>query len=217
MNAGRRVRQALRRAGDGLRVLGHRLRIVLPGPVRNAVLIGALSAAWYGFGAQAVGDWLIRSRAPKVPLRLEDLRARADDTPAAQTALLRFEAADAAETRWIRLVDSLLSPAERQDGLARAARMPPLQAAGGVRTEPELPALIEALAQRYGPATVDEPVRATTVWLGVDRRTRAKAVLALVRGPGLDPERAARLLGATQAMLQAEADRQEQESSTPFL
>lgn len=209
MTAGQRVRQGLRRLGDRLRNLERRLRLFVPGPVRAAIVAGALAIGWYGFGGQPVGDWLTRSRAPKVPLRLDDLRARADDTPAAQLALARFEAADAAETRWIRLVDSLLSPAERQDGLARASRMPPLQAAGGVRTEPELPALIEALAQRYGPTTADEPVRTTTVWLGVDRRTRAKAVLALVRGPGLDPERAARLLGATQAMLQAEADREE--------
>lgn len=186
-------------------------------PAQRGLAGAALALAWFAFAAEPAGAALERFR-PDVrgQVTLSDLERRGlllALPPGGAALVAEARVVSRSEEAWGFLVADLLTPAERAEGLTLAAGAPPAHAAPGLVVEPEMMFLVEALLARYGPATA--PVRrrpARDEWPMVDRRIRARALTALVQGPGLDEERAAVLLGATLELLSAQARRIEVEA-----
>lgn len=177
------------------------------GRVRGLVaLVAAL--AWYAWGAPGATAALDTLRPPpRGQLTLADVAA-ADLPRAARPLVAEAERLAAREEAWGHVVAALLTPDERSRGLTLAGAAPPVLAAPGATLEPEMPVLVDAILARYGPATLPAPPPpAYEGWPMVDRRTRARVLLALVNGPGLDEERAAIVLGATLDLLEAQSRR----------
>lgn len=193
------------RARDGVRLaLVAVERRLTPAGIRALVAAGAVGG-WYAWGAAPVSAWLVSARPAMEPLSAAELRAAHLDDAVVIARVERLEAAAPIEERWNRVVDGCLSPAQREDALARSAELPPLELTGSV--EPELSAVVEAVTARYGPEVSREEPPSARPWTSADRRTRARAVLALARGPGLDPTCVPNVLGATEDLLQAHTDR----------
>lgn len=186
-------------------------------PWTRAAVAGGLAVAWYTFGAEPAGEALLVLR-PDVrgQIGVADLERQGLllELPTAGR-LLAAEARTIArkEEAWGFLVAHLLTPAERAEGLTLAAALPPAVGAPGLVIEPEMMVLVDALLARHGPRTLPAPAAPTREeWPMVDRRTRARALTALVRGPGLDADRAAVVLGATLELLGVQARRTEVEA-----
>ncbi len=175
-------------------------------------IAGVAGIAWFALGADRAIAWLDTVReAPRGQLSAQALAEGgrlAKLTPEARALVAEAQALSRREDDWGYVVAALLSPAERADGLARAGAAPPILARPGTTLEPEMPVLVDAVLARYGPHTLPAPeVPRREQWPMVDRRARARALLALVRGPGLDDERAAIVLGITLDLLAAQARR----------
>ncbi len=184
--------------------------------MRRGIAALLLGVAWFAFGAPAVNDRISALRVqPRGQRSAAELRAAiplASMPPDLRADVAEAEAAARRERDWSLLVGGLLSTAERADGLARAAAEPLVLGPPGRSLEPELPVLIDAIHARYGPATA--PIPAAPLrddWPMIDRRARASCLLALLRGPGLDADRAAVLLAATLDLLATQARRAELE------
>lgn len=197
-------------------------------PRLDRVFGPATPAVWRGLFAAALGGLWFAVLAPHAAVWLERFRPEqrgqrtAQDTVAsgaarsaeARALLTEAQALQRREDDWGYIVASLLSTAERNEGLARASVASPIFARPGQTIEPEMPVLVEAILARYGPRTAAGPVvERRETWPMVDRRTRARVLVALVEGPGLDPERAAIILGATLRLLEAQARRVELEEA----
>lgn len=185
--------------------------------MRRGVVALVLGVAWFAWGAPAVNARLEGFReAPRGQRTAAELRARTavESLPAATRALVEeAEAAAAKEREWSLVVASLLSTAERAEGLVRAQGEPVVLGPPGRLLEPELPVLVDAILSRYGPELAPvPPAPLRDDWPMIDRRTRIRVLLALVRGPGLDDERAAVVLAATLDLLAAQARRTEVEA-----
>lgn len=179
-----------------------------------ALLVGVV---WFGWAAERATAALEGFRpAPRGQASAQDLaRSGALLTlpPAGRALAAEAKALAEREDRWGYVVAALLSPAERAEGLTRAADAPQPKAAPGMTIEPEMPFLVEAILARYGPRTLPAPdVPRREQWPMVDRRSRARALTALVRGPGLDDDRAAIVLGVTLDLLDAQSRRTEIEA-----
>ncbi len=190
----------------------------MPGPpaLRGIVAL-AVAVAWFGSGGPALARWLESTRVTTTrQASVHELRIQAGDTPSApvQTLLDAATRASAREAAWGRNVAGLLTAAEREEGVARAASLPPIPATGlASLLEPEVRVLVVAIQAGYGPATAPL-ARAPLLdpWNRVDRRSRARALLALVQAGLLDPERAAMVLGTTFDLLEAQRERGEIEA-----
>lgn len=201
-----RLRRSFGRATDRATAVDGWVRRSLPRGGAPAFLASVVLAAWYTWGSMPASLWLVASRPAMEPLSTADLRERYPEDPEVIARVDRMEAAFAAEETWNRVVDGCVGPSQREDGLARAAELAPLQAPSG-SVEPELAALVPALVARYGPTPSNKTPDAVKLWTTVDRRTRARVALALVRGPGLDPACAPAVLGASEDLLRANTDR----------
>jgi hypothetical protein len=171
---------------------------------------------WFNLVAPDVVVWLERFRPEQRGQRTaqDTVAAGVARSAEAQVLLAEAEALQRREDDWGFIVASLLGPAERNEGLARAAGAPLVFARPGGTIEPEIPVLVDALLGRYGPRTLPPPaINRLETWPMVDRRTRARVAVALVNGPGLDPDRAAILLGATLDLLETQARRVELEEA----
>ncbi|MDP2312002.1 MAG: hypothetical protein Q8P41_03790 [Pseudomonadota bacterium] len=186
--------------------------------MRRALATVLLGIAWFVWGAPAANTRLDAFRtAPRGQRSASDLRrlVAVSSLPADARALVEeAELASEREREWSLIVASLLSPAERADGLARAVEEPAVVGFSGHSLEPELPVLVDALLARYGPETAPvPPAPPRDDWPMIDRRARIRVLLALVRGPGLDDERAAIVLAATLDLLATQARRSEIEAA----
>jgi hypothetical protein len=186
--------------------------------VKRALLTLCVGVAWYTWGAPAAAERLKAERTEATAhLSYVELKAAAIGQELDDEEVADFRAAERAarrETDWEYVMAALLTPAERAEGLARAAAMPPVPANGLLLTEPEVPVLLQAIHHRYGHRTAPvPPVPIADPWATIDRRTRVRAAIALVEGPGLDPDRAAILLAATLDLLAAQQERSELEDA----
>lgn len=153
--------------------------------------------------------------AAEVRARLALLPADARRTPtvARLEAVLAADPAFAdAEFTWNHVVAGTLTEAERTQGLALAdltspTPPPPTEAP---EADADLVSVARAILEVYGyDEAPDAEVPQLDPWPGTDRRTRARAVVALVRGPGIDPRAARTILHATLTLLRAQLDRAE--------
>ena len=186
-------------------------------PRARGLFAGGLALAWFAFGADRAVQRLDGFRAPprgqRTAAEFTAERGAAALTPAEQALTAEAAGLSRQEASWGYVVASLLSPDERAAGLALVAATPPRPAAPGATLEPEMPALIDAILSRHGPATLPAPqVAPREDWQTADRRMRARVLTALVEGPGLDDERAAIVLGATLNLLAVQARRTEIEA-----
>ncbi|MDP2310517.1 MAG: hypothetical protein Q8P18_31150 [Pseudomonadota bacterium] len=185
--------------------------------MRRGLLALALGVAWFGWAAEAVNTRLEAFLvAPRGQRTAADLRARTKVArlPSELRALVaEAEAAMVREEEWSLIVGSLLTKAERAEGLSLAEGEPVFVGPPGRLLEPELPILIEAILARYGPEVAPiPPAPRRDEWPTIDRRARVRALLALVHGPGLDEERAAVVLALTLDLLETQARRTEIEA-----
>ena len=186
-------------------------------PALRGLVAVAVTLAWFGSGGPALARWLESTRVTTTrQASVSELRIRAGATPSAsvQTLLDAATRASAKEAAWGRNVAGLLTAAEREEGLTRAASLPPIPATGlPTLLEPEVLALVIAIQARYGPATAPlAHAPLLDAWNRVDRRSRARALLALVQAGSLEPERAAMALGTTLDLLEAQHQRSQIET-----
>lgn len=180
--------------------------------MRRGLVALILGILWFTFGGPAAVRALdgVGSSA-RGQRSATDLRRMLDVGQLPPSAVAKVEEAERLarrETAWSTLVASLLTDEERSQALALAAAAPPVLASPGMTLEPEIPVLVDAILRRYGPATAPSPeVPKLDKWTVIDRRTRARALAAIVAGPGLDADRAAVLLGATLELMHVQEQR----------
>lgn len=116
------------------------------------------------------------------------------------------------EQRWSRGIATLLSDAQREEGLAKADLLapsppPPLEATG---VDGDVSHLATLLLERYGYPTGDMPeVPARDPWVGVDRRSRTRMLVALAEQNALQPEQARQISLLTLQLLEEQLQRSE--------
>jgi len=124
--------------------------------------------------------------------------------------LARDEALARASDQWSNTAASLLSPAQRQRALELAAQAGPMPAAPPRQTdiERDMWVLADAIVEHYGfqPTPPPEPASQDT-WIGLDRRSRAHALWAIVQAGELEPDQAQALLAVTLQAIQAQVAR----------
>ena len=190
-------------------------------PLGRAWLCLLLLGAWFSVGAPLAAHTLEANKQGRASLpspgdlskRLALLPADALDAPAV-VALKIAIAADPeyakAEFTWNREVAAALSTEERATALTLAdldspSPSPPAEAR---QANGDMVAVASTLLHRYGYLDlpdVDAPT--DDAWPGPDRRTRARGIVALAEGPGLNPTAAQTILHATLRLLQSELDR----------
>ena len=184
----------------------------------RALVALALGLAWFLAVGPALGDRVRQLRAEAArSLSVAEIRVALRTTgtrPDAELAALLDDAAaaEAREGEWNVLVAEVLDPDQRQKALALEPGLPPVPPNGDMRfVEPELPALAEVLLRAHGlgePELPAMPLR--DPWPGVDRRRRARGLLALAQAPpeeGLRPEQAQILLRITLDAMEVQVER----------
>ncbi len=145
--------------------------------------------------------------------RLSLLPSDAGETPAVarlHAALARDEELMRIESDWNRAVAGLLTDPQRAQAVALAdlrspTPPPPFEAP---EADGDVVAVARAIIERYGYDEREPPkTPAKDRWPGADRRTRARGLVALVRGPGLEAEVAHNLLAVTLSFLDAQLQR----------
>ena len=185
--------------------------------VRALVGLG-LGLTWFVGVGPALGNRVRQLRAEAArSLSVAEIRAALRTTgtrPDAPLAALLDEAAaaEAREGEWNVLVAEVLDPGQRQQALALEPDLAPVPPNGDMRfVEPELPALAEALIRAHGlgdPELPAMPLR--DPWPGVDRRRRARGLLALTQlapEEGLRPEQTQILLRITLDAMAVQVER----------
>lgn len=186
--------------------------------VRALVALG-VGLTWFGAVGPALGNRVRQLRAEAArSLSVAEIRAALRTTgtrPDAPLAALLDEAAaaEAREGEWNVLVAEVLDPDQRKQALALEPDLAAVPPNGDMRfVEPELPALAEALLRAHGlgePELPAMPLR--DPWPGVDRRRRARGLLALVQAApsesGLRPEQAQILLRITLDAMEVQVER----------
>ena len=116
------------------------------------------------------------------------------------------------EQRWSRGIAEILSVSQRQQGLFSADRdapsyPPPLEATG---VDGDVSHLAHLLLEHYGYTVVEPPeIPARDPWVGVDRRTRTRVLMALTEQQLLEPAQAQQILSLTFLLLQQQIQRSE--------
>lgn len=158
--------------------------------------------------------------ARSAPLQVESVRQKlallpkeAQNSPVVQQlqeALLLDGQLREGEQRWSRGIAALLTDAQREEGLAQAdfsapSPPPPLEATG---VDGDVSHLATLLLERYGYPTGEMPeVPARDPWVGVDRRSRTRMLVALA--DRLEPEQARQILLLTLQLLEEQLQRSE--------
>lgn len=164
----------------------------------------ALGLIWFTAVAPRASDGVRQVRAEAArALEVEEVRRALRSTgtrpdPTLAALLDEAQALSDQGSPWNLQVAAVLTAAQREQALVLEPGQPAVPP-GDVRyVEPELPALAHALLQRHGLGVAERPtVPVADPWPGVDRRRRARGLLALVTADALTPAQAHALLQVT--------------------
>ena len=174
-----------------------------------------LAFTWYAWIGPEAGREVRQLRAEasrslttdEVRMALRRTGTRPDD----ELSALLDEASDAEaqEADWNLRVAVILDDEQRARAEVLEPSVPPVAIFHGAHyLEPELPALAEALMRTYGRGEVELPLLPPhDPWPGVDRRRRARGLLALVAGELLTVDQAHAVLQVTLDAMRVQVDR----------
>jgi hypothetical protein len=177
-------------------------------------MAGVLGVAWFAFGAPWASNGVRQVRAEAArTLEAAEVRRALQSTgtrpePALATLLTQAQQMADQDTTWNLLVAAILTENQRRLAVALEPSLAPLPP-GDIRFgEPELPALAKMLLAQYGVGEAELPdLPERDPWPGVDRRRRARSLLALTSSAELSEAQAQALLHVTLDALAVQVER----------